>query len=108
MFYAVPVATVMETMLCMGLCPISEVVLKVAVFAAASRACSLFGWTMLCKWDHPVATLPLSCALRATLSVRASTAQTTPPDDPRSDCGSARQSRTALVHLPSVASHGHQ
>eukprot|EP00965_Chrysotila_dentata_P161328 5327484-Pleurochrysis_carterae.AAC.1 len=84
----------METMLCMGLCAISEVVMKVVVSATASRACSckvlVFGWTMLCKWGHPVATLPLSCALRATLPIRASTAQTTPPDDPRSDGGSTR------------------
>eukprot|EP00965_Chrysotila_dentata_P195081 6176784-Pleurochrysis_carterae.AAC.1 len=52
----------METMFNMGLRAISEVVLKVVVFATACRACScrisVYGWTMLYKWGHAVITLP--------------------------------------------------
>eukprot|EP00965_Chrysotila_dentata_P190351 6173833-Pleurochrysis_carterae.AAC.1 len=52
----------METIAYMGIRAISDVVLKVVASATSCRTCScripIFGWTMTCKWGHPVATLP--------------------------------------------------
>eukprot|EP00965_Chrysotila_dentata_P199090 6179173-Pleurochrysis_carterae.AAC.2 len=52
----------METMIHMGLRAISVSVLKVVVSAAAIGACRILvgGWTMMFKWGHPVATLPVT------------------------------------------------